>query len=166
MKHIKLYVFLLIIPLFSFVGVHKYYISMTQIDYVEEKQSIQIITRIFLDDFENVLKERYDDEIMLAVKDELNVIDKYIEKYLKAKIKAKVNGEDINFNYIGKAYDTDVIKCYLEITDVKSINTFEFSNQVLFDLFEDQQNIIKTKINSKQKSFILTSQNNTFQVKF
>ena len=47
------------------------------------------------------------------------------------------------------------MKCYLEISDVTQIDSFEISNKVLFDLTEDQKNIIKTKIDGKQSSFIL-----------
>lgn len=38
--------------LFCFYTVHKYYVSVIQIDYLETKQSVQIITRIFTDDFD------------------------------------------------------------------------------------------------------------------
>ena len=57
--------------------------------------------------------------------------------------------------FIGKEYDADIIKCYLEIQSIKKIESFEISNQFLFDLFDEQQNIVRTKIYSKQKSFLL-----------
>ena len=68
-----------------------------------------------------------------------------------------------NFIFIGKEYDIDIIQCYIEIQNVKQVNSIEITNEVLFDLFEDQQNMIKTKINSKQKSFLL-NQNNKIAV--
>lgn len=157
---------LFLIPLFAFTVVHKYYMSMTQIEYVKDKESVQIITRIFIDDFENLLRERYDESITLAGEDEPMTVDMYMERYLSEKIKIKINNEEAYFTFIGKEYDIDIVRCFLEIQDVKKIDSFEISNQVLFDLFEDQKNIIKTNINASKKSYILISQDNTAVLNF
>jgi hypothetical protein len=141
-------------------------VSVTQVNYVKEQQSVQIISRIFIDDFENLLRKRFDDNITLAGNDEPQISNTYIETYLKEKIKVKINNENTNIKFIGKEYDGDIMRCYLEIESVKNINSFEISNEVLFDLFEDQQNIVKTKINSKQKSVILSSNNKYVVLKF
>ncbi|MBP0904474.1 DUF6702 family protein [Mariniflexile gromovii] len=157
---------LLVIPLFAFTAFHKYYISVTQIEFVQNKQSVQIITRIFIDDFEKLLRTRYDESITLGGENEPSNANLYIERYLNEKIKIKINNKEVNFTFVGKEYDLDLVKCYLEIEGVKKIESFEISNEVLFDLFSDQQNIIKTKINSKQKSVILITQNRSALLKF
>lgn len=166
MNLFRLFVFLFVIPLFAFTSIHKYYVSVTQINYVQEKQSLQIITRIFVDDFENLLQEQYDANIILTGNDEPKIVNTYIEDYLKEKIVIKINNQNANVKFIGKEYDGDIMRCYLEVEGVKNINSFEISNQVLFDLFEDQQNIIKTNINSKQKSMILNSKSKNMVLKF
>ena len=157
-KHLSL---LFLVPLLAFTAVHKYYVSVTQIDFLPEKQAVQITSRIFIDDFEKLLRTRYDEKITLATKNESLTTDSYIEKYLNEKLKLKINNKDVTMTFLGKEYDTDVIKCYLEIENIKTIKTIEISNKVLFDIFSDQQNIIKTKINSQQKSFILIPQNSS-----
>lgn len=166
MRFLSTCLFLILFPLLAFTGIHKYYISVTQIEYIEDKQSVQITSRIFIDDFENLLRERYDKNITLAGKDELKIVDLYIERYLKEKLKIRINNETSNLIFIGKEYDADIVRCYLEIEGVKQIETFEVRNRVLFDLFEDQQNIVKTKINAKQKSFILFPQKDSAVLKF
>lgn len=157
---------LLVIPLFAFTTIHKYYISVTQIDYLQSKQSVQITTRIFIDDLEKLLRERYDETITLAGKNEPSTVDLYIERYLNEKIEIKINNKEASLSFIGKEYDVDLVKCYLEIEGIKKIESFEISNEVLFDLYSDQQNIIKTKINSQQKSVILIPQNRTALLKY
>ena len=56
MKSWKGIVVILIIPLFAFSSLHKYYVSVTKIDYIKETQAIQITSRIFIDDFEKLLR--------------------------------------------------------------------------------------------------------------
>lgn len=150
----------------SFTSWHKFYVSLTQIEHVPEKRSIQIITRIFIDDLEQAIREQYDNEVTLGVDNEDDSVDDYVQSYLKEKIVIKIDDQQVSFKFIGKSYDLDIVKCYLEIEDIEKIKSFEISNHVLFDLFPDQQNIVKTKINSKQKSFILVSKDRTALLKF
>lgn len=154
-KHIGLVVLLFL--LCSYKTIHKYYISNTQIEYAKEKQSVQIITRLFTDDFEDVLQERYDETLVIDG-DNSEIVDTYIERYLSEKFRIKIDSISKTPIFIGKEIDLDIVKCYLEIEDVKSINSIEVTNQSLFGLFNEQQNIIKLDINSKKKSLILTKQ--------
>tara|TARA_R110000868_G_scaffold3388_1_gene21868 strand:+ start:2551 stop:3054 length:504 start_codon:yes stop_codon:yes gene_type:complete len=166
MKSLRILLLFFVLPVMAFTSIHKYYISVTQIDYIKEKQTVQITTRIFIDDFENLLRQRYDKNITLAGKNESKNVNEYIESYLKDKLRIKISGQDTNLLFIGKDYDLDIMRCYLEIDNVKEISSIEVSNKVLFDVFEDQKNIIKTNINSKQKSFILTVQDNQLVLNF
>lgn len=166
MKVFKYLIIAFIIPLFAFTSMHKYYISVTQINYIEAKESVQITSRLFIDDFEKVIKSNYDETIILAEKDEPKIIDTYFDSYLKDNIKLKINNNVVAFNFIGKEYDGDIVRCYLEVENIKNIESLYISNRVLFDLESDQQNIIKTKINSKNKSVILTDNNPNALLKF
>ena len=155
MYKIKSLLILLILPLFAFTAVHKYYVSVTQIDYIKEKKSVQITSRIFIDDFEKLLRERYDQSITLAKDQDEKQIDLYIEKYLKSKLKININNKPVNLVFIGKEYEDDIMNCYLEIENISEITSFEVVNEVLFDMFKEQKNIVRTFINSKHKSFVL-----------
>ncbi|MCK0180388.1 peptidase E [Flavobacteriaceae bacterium S0862] len=159
MKINKLLVFLIIMPLMSFAIAHKYYVSVTEVEYVKEQESVQIVTRIFIDDFEKMLRERYDESITLDIGKDETQIDTYIQKYLSSKLQITIDNTLQRFEFLGKEYEDDILFCYLEITGVTEVNTFEIVNQVLFDVFDEQQNLVKTKINSKRKSFMLIPQN-------
>lgn len=148
--------FLMVLPLMSFQKEHKYYSSVTQIEYVEKEKSLQIIARVFTDDLEKTLQQRYDKTLILGKNQESYYCDAYIKKYLLKKLKIKINSKEAKLVFIGKKYDSHEVKCFLEIENVIAIESIEVSNMVLFDLFEDQQNIVKTDINNKQKSFTLT----------
>ena len=165
----KLYQVLLILAItlfLSFTSFHKYYVSITEIEYVKEKKSVQVITRIFIDDFQRLLKERYDDAIELDEGQDEVLIDSYIKKYLKSRINISINKSEQELEFIGKEYDTDIVYCYFEIENIAEINSFKIVNTTLFDSFSDQKNVVRTNINNKNKTFVLIPENNKGMLNF
>lgn len=166
MKPFKYIILVSLFALFSFSAVHKYYVSITQIEYVEDKQSVQIISRIFVDDIEKLVRQRYDKNITLNDGQDEVIIDGYIKKYLSEKIYISINGAPSVLKFIGKEYDDDIMRCYLEIENVASIKSFEIQNKVLFDIFEEQKNIVRNNINGKNKTFVLIPQKDKGMLNF
>ena len=154
----KAFLLLFIIPLLSFFP-HKYYLSLTQIEYKNEARSIQITINVFMDDIEIALNKNYHINLQLTTKEELQNNDQYFKKYLNEKLHIKIDDISKEFNYIGKEYEGDLVYFYLEIENVNNINTIEVVNTILTTHFPKQQNLIKTKINNKHKSLLLTSKN-------
>ena len=98
MKSLQLIIAFLIFPLLaSNSAKHDYYVSVTNIEYNKEQQSLQIISQIFINDFEKLLRQRYDENITLNSKDEPKSIETYMQRYLSDKLKIKVNGTSVNF---------------------------------------------------------------------
>ena len=166
MKTFKIFFLAIAFPLLSFTMMHKYYVSVTEVEFVEEKKSVQIISRIFIDDFEKMLRSRYDKDITLAIDDEKSTVNFYTEKYLKEKFKIKINEQEVTFKFLGKEYEDDIMVSYLEIENVENISSIQASSHVLFDVFPDQQNIVRFKIYSKNKSFLLTKDNDKGMLNF
>lgn len=161
MKILKLVFLVLVLPLVGF-SAHKFYVSVTNIDYSDEDDALQITTRVFINDFEELLKLRYDIDVALATYDESNVADEYTEKYLKTKFVVEIDGELRAFDFLGKEYDRDIMICYLEIKDVEisKVKTISVQNDLLNDLFEEQKNVVHFNIQGKRKSLVLIKQNN------
>ena len=135
--------------------IHKYYISLCEIEYVEEQQSLQIALGMFIDDLEFTLNKNHDKILYLATPDEAPNIDAYYKKYLNKHFKVVVNDKAESYEFIGKEYDSDVVRFYLEVTNVEHLNSLEIINTALFRDFEDQQNIVKIKIKKFHKTFYL-----------
>lgn len=152
----------MILPLLAFTVAHKFYVSVTNIFYSEKDQALQITSRIFIDDFEQVLLERYGMETQLATDSEAALANDYIEKYLKTKFLLFIDGEQRQYNFLGKKYDNDIMICYLEVpqVDIDIIKSIEVQNELLTDLFDEQQNVVHFKIKGKKKSFVLIRENN------
>ncbi|WP_296313489.1 DUF6702 family protein [Winogradskyella sp. UBA3174] len=168
MKSLTLIITLLIAPLFSIntSNTHEYYISVTKVEYSNEQSSLQIISQIFIDDFEKLLRQRYDESITLTESNEPKIIEDYMKRYLQNKLMINVNGSKVNFNFLGKEYKDDIVYCYLEIENITEINSIKITNRVLFDVISEQQNIVRLKLKNKNKSFLLTPENDNCMLNF
>lgn len=157
----KKYIFLLILPVLAFTAVHKFYLSVTNISYSEKDDAFQVTTRIFIDDLEAVLKERYGIEGHLATKDEANIADTYIEKYLRTKLLLYLDEKPIEYTFLGKKYEDDVVICYLELPDVglEKLKNMAIENEILTDLYDEQKNVVHVKWKDNKKSFVLLKSN-------
>ncbi|RCS26767.1 hypothetical protein DUT90_06470 [Polaribacter sp. WD7] len=165
MKFKKVLVIILLLPLLSFTA-HKYYLSLTQIEYKSESKSIQITINVFMDDIETALNKDFNIDLQLTTSKELLNNDIYFKKYLKEKLHFKINTTPVNFNYIGKEYDGDLVFFYLEIENINNVDTIEIENKILTHHFPEQQNLVKSKANKKHKSILLSAKTDKGLLKF
>lgn len=167
MRRVSIFLLLLSLPvLMASSSAHKFYVSITKIEYVASQQSLQIITKIFIDDFEDVLQERYDSDLILDSTNDSQTVDVYIEKYLLKKIQLKANGATVTPQYLGKKYEVETLSCYLEVTGIQDLMSLEVTNDLLFELFPEQQNIVHIKKDDKRRSLILLKDESTDMLKF
>ena len=161
----KIILFLFIIPLLSF-STHKYYLSLTQIEYRNELESVQITINVFMDDIEEALNKDYNIDLQLTTEKELQNNDVYFKKYLKEKLHLKIDDKTKEFNYIGKEFDGDLVYLYLEIENIKEIHSIEVENKILTTHFSKQENLIKAKVHKTHKSILLNAENDKGLLKF
>jgi len=146
-------------------GLHEHYISLTKIFYAEDKKSVQVTMRYFIDDVEKVLESRNELPMELATKDENKNSDLYLETYINQKFKISINDLEQTYVYLGKEYEDDLVFFYLEIENVDDIKKIEVQNSMLVEEFEDQQNFVKLSIGNVQKTFILIKANDKEMLK-
>jgi len=137
---------------------HDYYVSTTQVDYLSEKNILQITIRMFIDDFEIMVQEN-NSGLKVDPDSSSQEINKILDQYVIEKFKIFVNQQLVIFNFIGKEYKTDLIQIYYEVDLIEPIKIITFENNLLFDFFDDQQNIVHFKKNKFRKSFLLIKNN-------
>ena len=69
----------------------------------------------------------------------------------------EINGETVKYEFIGKKYDTDMVIYYIEVPDVplKNLKQIGIQNEVLTDIYDNQQNVLHFNINGNKKSHVL-----------
>ncbi len=143
--------------LVSWSDFHKFYLSVTQVNYSEKEHSLQMTSRIFIDDLNNLLSKRYGIASHFETKDQHPMAMKYIEEYFQKKFQLKINGEALEYQILGHKRDTDMVVFFMEAKAVYLTDTQELEvyNALLTDLFDDQQNVVHLKIKGQKKSFLL-----------
>lgn len=158
--------FLNLIFLYFIAGAHPYHISVCDIEHNAENKSLQVSQRVFLDDLEEVLNERFAIQIDVTNPDNRAYRDSLIQVYLFENINIKVNGKEKKRSYLGNEIEEDGMWCYIEYFGVKKVSTLDITNTVFFDKFDDQANIIHFKYAGKTKSLKLdlSSRSGTFNM--
>ncbi|RAK24267.1 hypothetical protein B0I03_102120 [Flavobacterium aquaticum] len=154
--------FRFVLPIFMIVMMssfawHKFYVSVTQIDFVPNKKRVEITSRIFIDDLEKALEKRFKKKFYLTSSREIENADALIQEYLKEKIKISINKKSQNIEYLAREVEGDVLIFYTKIAVSKKINTFEIFNSLLTDIYKEQQNIVHVNVNSNKNSFLFTN---------
>lgn len=145
---------------------HKYYLSLTQIEYNKSQKSLEVIINVFMDDIEFAINKEYAVNLNLTTKDELKDVDIYFNNYLTKNLTFTINNEFVNYTYIGKEYEGDLVYFYLEIPVKENPISLEVFNTILLTYFEQQQNIVKFKNGSKRQSKILSKNTNKALLNF
>lgn len=165
MKKILL-LFLVVAPLVISTAWHKYYLSVSQVDYDTKTKSLQIITRIFYDDLEKALQARYDQSIRVDDTYPKEKLNNYLERYLNQKFKVTINNEEKNISFLGYENEDEYVVCYIEVTDIESINSITIENSLLMETFSDQKNVVHLNVEGTQKSFLLINGNDKAMLNF
>ncbi|MEO9952831.1 DUF6702 family protein [Nonlabens sp.] len=147
-------------------GLHKYYISVSNVTYSESAKSLQMITRFFIDDLEDVLNSRIETPVELG--DDATIQDLYplIKSYLDKKLEVKINGEVSKINFLGAEYEGDQIALYIEIPTLKEPKAVAMKFNAFLELFEEQKNLVHLKINGERRTLLMDKNKDTDSVKF
>ncbi len=131
---------------------HPFHVSNTEVSYNTKSKSLEITCRIFTDDFENALNKRFKSKIDLYAKNQEKEMNAFVKSYLEANLKFVVDGKVVKYNYVGFENDHEATNVYLEIANSTSFKSLGVSNSILYDLFEDQMNILHVEKNGNRKS--------------
>lgn len=160
MKLIKAFKWILmssVVLLMSFTSLHKFYLSVSELTYSEPDQKFRLVSRLFIDDLDAVLLARYDIESHLNTAFEHEMADYYLEKYIKTKLLIKVNNEVLDYQILGHKVDNDQLVFFIEATysEFEQLKSVYVQNELLMDLFDEQQNVVHILLKGKKKSFML-----------
>jgi hypothetical protein len=140
---------------------HKFHASITQMDYNDKAQGVEVVTRFFVDDFETAVSQHAKREIKFgtpqALKDK--AIAAAVLAYLRDRIELKsAKGVPVKFTWVGMEAQADMIWVYYEGKLAGGLANAQFRHRTLHELFEDQVNIVNYKYGGQQSGTMFNVQ--------
>jgi hypothetical protein len=127
-------------------------VSVTEIHHNAADKTLEVSCKIFTDDFEKALAQKFRARVDLGRADMHAAMDTLVKKYITEVVRIRPGGKAMNYNYLGFELDQEAAYCYFEVPGVSSLQKLDVSNLILYDLFDDQMNIMHVTVNGKRKS--------------
>jgi len=138
---------------------HPVHVSVTEIEYNDNAGSLQITSRIFIDDLvQSIASQHHLESLDLFKPSNKAESDKYLMDYLKLHFNIKLDGKSSNINYIAYEIEEPAVLCYLEIEKVKKFKYIQITNSIIQETYKDQSNIINVTYKGQVKSLRLVSE--------
>ena len=145
---------------------HKFYLSVTQMEYEVDKSRVTAISRVFIDDLEETLKQRYDVQLALGTEDEDPKATYYISRYVEQKLVVEINNKPLEFDFVGFTFQNDQIVLLSEFSLISSDNLeIKVINTLITDRYSEQQNLVHFRMNKRKQSEVLTKDRPFFVVR-
>ena len=158
---------IVLIVIFMFLSsfeTHKYYVSTSLFEYKKSMNSLHVTIRVFEDDFINVLNKNYNKDLDLDSDLNESNIKQNISDYLMLNLHIYTKNQKLLFTYLGSEEKNDTTALYIEIENLRNPKSIQIKNTMLFDTFNDQQNIIHFKSSLLRKSFLLSKDSDTISI--
>lgn len=147
--------------------VHPLHISVTEIEYDDKENELEIVIRIFADDLETAIRADRNTPSL----DLLNPVgistDNLVEGYVMNRVKVSLDGSVQKIKYLGSEMENEAMLCYVQVSGVKkNWRTIAVTNQILLETFDDQSNLVHVTVGDNVKSLRLMKDNSTQSVSF
>ena len=136
----------------SAVEVHPYHVGSVEFNYNSKSKTFEITGKLFLDDLENALKDKYGVAVHFNDPKYQPQINELLKKYFQEYLKLKVDNRFLTLNYIGYEEDSEAVMIYLESEVTPAPKKIETAVSLLYNIYEDQMNIIHVVVNGKRQS--------------
>lgn len=137
---------------------HRYHTSVTRLEYKAEEHLVEITLQTFADDIEAALSKRTGARnVQLNSDSKTNAL---LLQYLSSAIVLKNGDDKLELEWIGMELKGHSVWFYLQAKAPEGLAKASLSNILLFDLFNDQINIVNV-FNSGKKSSLTFKRDDT-----
>lgn len=131
---------------------HAFYVSITDVEFLEEWGDFRIKVKIFTNDLEDALEKAGFGRLYLATEKESPEARISIYQYIQQKLSLKVGKTPVNLSYEKVEYRDDACWIYAKVGQSCQWDSLWIENKILFELFDTQTNIIRLKVHGQRKT--------------
>jgi len=131
---------------------HPYHVGSVEINYNSKSKTFEITGRFFLDDLENGLSKKYAKPLHFNDEKYKAQLNEALKNYSAEYFRLKADNKFLKVNYVGYEEDSESVNVFLESETLTSPKKVEAAVSFLYNLFDDQINIVHIIVNGNRKS--------------
>ncbi len=131
---------------------HPFYISVTEVNHSAPEKTLQVSVKTFAEDIEKVLETNYKTALDISKDADKANFERLLPDYLTKHLAFTVDGKRLPMKFLGFEKDKESVWCYFQVDNVAALKKLDIANTILYDLTEDQINIMHVTANGKRQS--------------
>lgn len=132
---------------------HPVHIATVEIDHNASDKTLEITCKMFWDDFETILTRLNNKNKVDLTSTKAKVENSQrVFNYIKSHLKLVVDGVTVPLNFLGFEREDIIVYSYLQIDNISSVKQINITSSLMYDVFEDQSEIIHVVVNGKRQS--------------
>jgi len=143
---------------------HKFYTSFAQVEYNDERKTVEVALRIFADDLENILTKRHGKPVRLGKTDgAAKLVFDYLKDFFQLKNR---DGAAKEFEWVGMEAKGDLAWLYFEAKMPEGVTSASLRNRLLLDFSDEQVNIVHLKADGRKADLVFKASDSDFKMFF
>ena len=133
-------------------AVHPFYVSVTEVNHSAMEKTLQVSIKTFAEDIEKALETNYKTAIDISKESDKATFERLFPDYFTRHIAFTVDGKRMPMQFLGFEKDKESVWCYFQVDNVSTVKKLDIANTILYDLTEDQINIMHVTVGGKRQS--------------
>lgn len=134
---------------------HEYYVSTFDIVHNPQEQSLEITTKVFLDDLEKALTREPDSPKIPADSLQSATVKARVRQYLFSHFSVVIQSKPAKLHLLGYEIEQDQAYLYSEVKDVIDFQALEVNCRFLVETYAQQMNIINLEAGGEIQTVLL-----------
>jgi hypothetical protein len=134
------------------INSHPLYIAVAEIEYSNGDMFATLQCRTFPDDLELALQKQYSQKENIDDPSDAKALSSHMAGYVRQHFQVKINGKQSGFAFINYEKEGDAVQMNLRINNIEPIKTIEVTDNIFYELYNKQINIIYVTVNGNRKN--------------
>ena len=131
---------------------HPFFVSVTEINHNAGDKNLEISCKIFTDDFETALTKSTGTKVDLFNPRDKQLAEKQIAAYIKKHLVMRLDNKPVTLEFVGYERENEAVWSYLQVSQTSAPKKIEINNDLLYDAFNQQINLIHISVGGNRKS--------------
>lgn len=131
---------------------HPFFISVTEINHNAGDKNLEISCKIFTDDLETALLKSTGVKIDLFNPKDKQAAEKQVAAYFKKHLVIKLDNKPVVLEFVGFERENEAVWSYLQVVNTAPPKKVDISNDLLYETFDQQINLMHISVGGNRKS--------------